>query len=932
MTPPTVISWLERHVPRSAHLCLDSRQIRRGDVFFACRGFGGDGRDYIAHALEQGAAAVVVHVDGHAAVQDVVAVPTLEVEGLQGLLGLIANQWYGEPSRALTVVAVTGTNGKTTSVHWLAAALNAGGVPCGTIGTLGVRLPDGADLGGMLTTPDVLTMHRSLAAIRDAGATVAALEASSIGLEQGRLDCVSIHIAAFTNLTHDHLDYHGTVENYKAAKLKLFTWPGLHTIVINADDPAGAELLAMPSSSATTLGYSLVDAPRAQIQARDVHTGPDGLIFRLSSPRGTAQLLTRLVGQHNISNLLLVAGVLQGLDWPISKTARILATLSSVDGRLQIVEPIAANQGSNSYPLVVVDYAHSPDALERALSALRDVVDVRRGKLICVFGCGGNRDKSKRPIMGRIAAERADHVVLTNDNPRMEDPQSIANQILAGMPREVHVELDRAQAILGAIWHADARDVVLLAGKGHETYQEWRAERLPFDDREWARFALTWLRSGRVSIDSRKIQAGEIFVAIKGDSFDGHDYLAQVQAGGACAAVVSKRNADLDFPQFVLGDTRTALIQIARGWRRLFHLPVIGVTGSNGKTTTKEMIASILVAWRGVDGSLATQGNLNNDLGVPLSVLRLTARHQAAVLELGMNHPGEIALLSGIAQPTIGIVNNAQREHQEFMHTVEAVARENGSVLEALPCDGVAVFPGDDVFTELWTGLAAHRDVLSFGFTAACAVWADHIHAEPTRTHCQLHTPAGTANLVLSAPGVHNLRNALAATAGALAAGAPLSAIIQGLQAFNPVAGRMQPKVMVNGYQLIDDSYNANPDSVRAAIDVLAQLEGTTILVLGDMAEVGNDRDAVHLEVGAYARERGIDALLTCGEAASFAAQAFGEPALAFESVETLTSHLLKLMPAHILVKGSRSTRMERVVVALEKQLEGQKEGAGNAS
>jgi murE/murF fusion protein len=297
-----------------------------------------------------------------------------------------------------------------------------------------------------------------------------------------------------------------------------------------------------------------------------------------------------------------------------------------------------------------------------------------------------------------------------------------------------------------------------------------------------------------------------------------------------------------------------------------------------------------------------------------------------------MNHPGEIALLSSIAQPTIGLVNNAQREHQEFMHTVEAVARENGSVLEALPSHGIAVFPGDDVFTELWTDLAADRDVLSFGFTSACAVWADHIHAEPTRTHCQLHTPAGTANLVLSAPGVHNLRNALAATAGALAAGAPLSSIVEGLQAFNPVAGRMQPKVMANGHQLIDDTYNANPDSVRAAIDVLAQLEGRTILVLGDMAEVGNDRDAVHLEVGAYARERGIDALLTCGEAASFAAQAFGEPALAFESVETLTSHLLKLMPAHILVKGSRSTRMERVVVALEKQLEGQEEGARNAS
>lgn len=931
MTAQFVVSWLRDHVKHGAHLCLDSRQINPGDVFFACPGLATDGRLYVDVAIRRGAGAIVAQADFERSDALPAPVPILVVDGLSRLLGQVANEWYGEPSRAMSVVAVTGTNGKTSTVQWLAAALKAEGVACGVIGTLGITMPDGSSLGGALTTPDVVTMHRSLAAMLDAGAAVVAIEASSIGIDQGRLDQVRVEIAGFTNLTHDHLDYHHTLENYKAAKFALFASPGLRAAVINVDDPVGIELLeSVPAVESITYSLGLDDT--ARIQARDIQAGAYGLIFNLTMPDGTAQIVTRLVARHNVSNLLLVAGVLHKLGWALPRIARTLAILQPVPGRLQIIEPHACGDASIALPMVVVDYAHTPDALQRALTALRDVAESRAGHLICLFGCGGNRDRSKRPMMGRIAQDLADKVILTSDNPRAEPPSEIIEEIVAGMSEPVMIEADRAQAILAAIWQASAADVVLLAGKGHETYQESAGVRVAFDDREWARFALTWQRGLSVSTDSRKISRGQIFVALEGDAFDGHDYLNQVASAGACAAIVARRQAGVALHQFVLGDTRRALIQIGTAWRRHFYPTVIGVTGSNGKTTTKEMIASILRAWLGVDAALATEGNLNNDIGVPLTLLRLTSKHRAAVVELGMNHRGEIALLADMARPTIALVNNAQREHQEFMHTVEAVARENGAVFGALPEGGVAVFPGDDVYAELWRGLAGDRKVVRFGFDADFDVYADQIHAESARTLCQLRTPKGGSALALGVPGLHNLRNALAAAACASAADVPLRAIVQGLENFSPVAGRLQSHELVDGMRLIDDSYNANPDSVRAAIDVLARLQGKKILVLGDMGEVGANGAAMHAEVGAYANECAIDNLLAFGPAAAGAAAAFGERGRSFDSIDVLVDYLATLAPANILVKGSRSTHMERVVRALGKQIIDRAEGARHAT
>jgi UDP-N-acetylmuramoyl-tripeptide--D-alanyl-D-alanine ligase len=350
-------------------------------------------------------------------------------------------------------------------------------------------------------------------------------------------------------------------------------------------------------------------------------------------------------------------------------------------------------------------------------------------------------------------------------------------------------------------------------------------------------------------------------------------------------------------------------------------MPVIGVTGSNGKTTVKEMIASILAAAFGNEQTLATRGNLNNDIGVPLTVFRLNAAYKAAVIELGMNHPGEIAALTAIAQPRVGLVNNAQREHQEFMESVEAVAKENGSVISGLAADGVAVFPGDDVYTNLWRSFAGKRTTMTFGLAPDADVSAT-FQVNDFGSDLSITAGGKQFQVKLSAAGAHNVRNALAATACALAIGVPQDAVIRGLEVFAPVNGRLQRKQAKSGALVIDDTYNANPDSVRAAIDVLSHAPAPRVLVLGDMGEVGDQGPQFHDEIGAYARDRGIEHLLTLGELARHASAAFGAHARHFDDIGSISqaAEVLVATDTTALVKGSRFMKMERVVQHLVNQ------------
>jgi UDP-N-acetylmuramoyl-tripeptide--D-alanyl-D-alanine ligase len=438
------------------------------------------------------------------------------------------------------------------------------------------------------------------------------------------------------------------------------------------------------------------------------------------------------------------------------------------------------------------------------------------------------------------------------------------------------------------------------------------------------------IQIARVHSDSRSLQAGDLFVALRGERFDAHDFLPQAAAAGAVAVLAERGLVEAGLNGILVPDAKAALGHLAAAWRAQMQLPLIAVTGSNGKTTVTQMIASILQAWLGED-SLATAGNFNNDIGVPLTLLRLRQDEskwmRAAVVELGMNHPGEIAPLAQMSAPTVALVNNAQREHQEFLQTVEAAARENGAVIEALGASGVAVFPAEDACAPIWHALAGARPHLSFALQGEADVTGSASWVEAGHWALELHTPAGDAPVALAVAGLHNVRNALAAATCALAAGAPLTAVKRGLEDFQPVKGRSQLKsLMQNGRRvsLIDDSYNANPDSVRAAIDVLADLGGAAWLLLGDMGEVGDQGEGFHREVGAYAAARGIKHLWTAGSAAADAAAAFGPAARHFNTSADLVTALNTAteLPVvnSVLVKGSRFMQMEKVVAALQAQ------------
>ena len=501
----SISAWLRQAAPHGK-LASDSRLLAAGDVFFAYPGAAGDGRAFIGAAIALGAAAVVFDPVGFAWDAHW-HVPHLAIAGLKQSAGPIAHAFYAMPDAEMWTIGVTGTNGKTSCALWLGQAMARLGTPTAVIGTLGVGLLRGrADPGRAdpqfdvtgYTTPDCVLLAGKLAAMRDAGAQALAIEVSSIGLEQGRALGMHFDVALYTNLTRDHLDYHGDMQRYEAAKRILFEWPGLKTAVLNLDDAAGLRLLAHLGSRAGTapalIGYTLQDAAAqpdlpgvAMLRASQCRSRNAGTDFHLESPYGAATIKTQLVGHFNISNVLAVLGALMAKGVALRAAVDAIEALTPAPGRMQQV-------GGQDAPMVVIDYAHTPDALEKTLLALRQVARERGGKLWCVFGCGGERDPGKRPHMGAIA-QIAEHVLVTSDNPRGEEAQAIIAAIVAGMDpahsgSTFHIIEDRAAAILSAVKRAARPDVILLAGKGHESYQEIKGRKRPFSDADHAALAL----------------------------------------------------------------------------------------------------------------------------------------------------------------------------------------------------------------------------------------------------------------------------------------------------------------------------------------------------------------------------------------------------------------------------------------------------------
>lgn len=472
----TLLDDLKAQGITPTRLALDSRLVQPGDVFLAVPGVHADGRRFIADAVARGAAAVVFEPDDHEPA--VLPTPSFPLQDLAQHLGEIAHLVYGRPSEQLWLAGVTGTNGKTSVSQWIAQAMQGFDCKCGVIGTLGNGFPPDFEASPN-TTPDAVTLHATLARFLRQGAVACAMEVSSIGLDQGRTNGLRFDVGVFTNLTRDHLEYHGNMAAYAAAKAKLFA--SAESAVLNLDDPFGVELAAQLRQRVPTIGYTLADGRGTDIVLRAdqlVETGR-GLQFSVDGVRFSAPV----VGRFNASNLLAVIGTLHAGGESLADCADVLHAIAPPPGRMQLL-------GGNQSPLVVVDYAHSPDALEKVLGTLRHTADARGGMLVCLFGCGGDRDPGKRPQMGAIAERLADQVVLTSDNPRSEDPQAIIAAIAGGMRNAPQIQPDRAAAIRRVIAAAAVQDVILLAGKGHEPYQEIAGVRLPFSDLDMARQAL----------------------------------------------------------------------------------------------------------------------------------------------------------------------------------------------------------------------------------------------------------------------------------------------------------------------------------------------------------------------------------------------------------------------------------------------------------
>ena len=896
----------------------DSRAIEPGDAFVAVRGLRSDGHDFVAAAIERGAAAVIAERELP------VGVPQVIVPSTARALGPLVGRSYGDPGRAMTLVGVTGTNGKTTTTYLVESILAAAGEKPGVIGTVDVRW-GGKTTPTSYTTPTPEIVHSTLARMRDDGCTHVVMEVTSIALAMERVAGLRFAVAAFSNLTQDHLDIHGTMDAYREAKRRLFGELLDGTAVVNIDDPAGEAMLA---GVARALRVS-ADGKPSDIRAIERSSTVRGIRARFATPHGELAIESRpLVGHYNVANIALAIGIAEALGVGHDAIARGVAALPGVPGRVERV--------ANSAELdVVVDYAHTPDALRNLLSALRPLAARR---LICVFGCGGDRDPTKRPKMGAAVAELADLAVVTSDNPRTEDPRAIIDQILPAVPRPFFVDADRRTAIRAAIAEATPGDVVAIAGKGHEDYQILGTTKIHFDDREQAAAAIAEREHrvlaglardadgelagdgrtliDRIVIDSRIAAPGALYVAIRGDSHDGHAFCAAALAAGATAVMVDHR-VDVAAPQIVVGDTRIALGKLARAHRRAWAKKLVAITGSAGKTTTKELTRAAL-AMTGT--THAAEGSLNNETGVPLTLLGLRLFHELGVVEMGMRGLGQIEYLTRLAEPDVAVVINAGTAHIELLGSTDAIAKAKAEIWLGLRPGGTIVRPAGDARLEHWARVhQPHARQVTFGERDDADVRLARYQPLDAGGIAEVDAFGDRRELRLQLVGRHAAIDACAALAAAHAAGASIDQAIRGLARARPPAMRGEV-IELLGRKLIVDGYNANPASMAAALRTLAERAHghTALAIVGDMLELGSHADAAHREVGALARQLGLGVIALGEHAPAVVAEAV-DAEIAGTPGEAAVRALARTAPGDwMLLKASRGMRLERVLDAMK--------------
>ncbi len=959
--------------PEISSIHSNSKSVQPGSVFVAVKGLAADGHDYMEQALEKGAAAIIAQHNPRKLSQVVL------VENSRTALAHSAAAFYGHPSNELKLIGITGTNGKTTVTWLLESIFKACGYATGVIGTVDIRYA-GKTMDNPYTTPDAIALQKTLRDMKTAGITHVIMEVSSHGLELNRVDGCCFAAGVFTNLTQDHLDFHPDMDAYFNSKKRFFTQflgcgsPANAPAVLNLDDPKGQILFS--SLNGTTIGVSARQP--AHVYSKSVIDTLSGLSGILICNTDAHPFSSPLTGTFNLENILCAAGAAYALGVSIQTIAAGIANCGSVPGRLEkIPNPLERH--------LFVDYAHTPDALESVLNTLKQ----RAGKrMITVFGCGGDRDRKKRPIMGTVACRYSDIAILTSDNPRSEPPEAIIKDILDGMTRfdalsrndllthPFHkgylVEPDRKKAIDLAIEISKPGDVVLVAGKGHETYQITNSGTIHFDDREQLQSAvqlfynrfkpMEWSckdlftaleipavspdrcdRFSGISIDSRSIAPDQVFVALAGERFDGHDFVNDLIKKGIQAFVV---NADADLnldeqakqkiketqPLFCqTSDTLEALGKLARFQRLRSNAKIAAITGSSGKTTTRKILQEI---FNTRFHTLATQGNLNNEIGLPLTLLNLSASHEWAVVEMGMNHPGELSRMSWIARPDIAMVLNTAAVHLEGVGSIENVAKAKAEIFQGLGRGSTAVIFADDKQRHILESLACEnrqiQNLLFFGSDPLADITLVNMICGPAAIDFKVEINGQAAGFSIPSPARFMVNNCLGAISVAMAAGIDIQCMQKGISAFTPEYGRLNIQQLSPGVTLIDDTYNANPSSMEQALYTLAELSSgsTRIAIIGDMLELGSQAAKLHRSIGKTVVETGISQLFVCGEMTAHLVDGaiengfspdqifcFDKSQIAGKIAGTIHSD------TWILVKGSRGMAMETIVQDLQQLL-----------
>lgn len=935
-------------------LTADSRQVKPGMLFAAFPGDLADGRAYIPAALAAGACALLVP-------QGTVLPPMgPEIAVLQSAVprrafSLLAAAMYDHQQPH--VVAVTGTNGKTSTASFVRQIWEHLGIQGASLGTLGL-VAHTLTLNGKGTTPDPVTLHRLLAQVKEAGITHLCMEASSHGLNQSRLDGLILDAAAFTNITRDHMDYHHTFEAYFEAKCRLFNelLPHRKPAVLNADIAEYPALKALAEARQQPVISYGEQGEELRLERREPAMTGQRLHLRVFGQPMVVDL--PLAGAFQVENALAAAGLVIAGGVDPRAAIEALAHLEGVPGRLEMV-------GTHNGASVVVDYAHTPDALETVISALRPHVS---GKLVLVFGCGGDRDAGKRPQMGEIAARLADLAILTDDNPRSEDPAEIRRQVLVGCEgqqtaRPVQNIGDRRHAIAAAIASLEAGDVLLIAGKGHESGQTIGARELPFDDRDEARSAITlaenpalWTAQAiaqatqgviqgagmdfachGVSIDSRTVAHGDLFIAIQGPSHDGHDWVRAALEQGAAGALVHRvpqgllGNHDLLSRVILVADTFDALQDLGRAGRARFQGRVVGVTGSVGKTSSKEMLALILAV---LGKTHAAVGSFNNHWGVPLTLARTPADAAFAVIEMGMNHAGEIRTLTALARPHVAVITTIASAHIEHLGSLEAIADAKAEIFEGLEPGGTAVLPTDAPQAERLRATAQERGLACRFFGAAEGADLRLAAARVGRNQTEVEAVIDRAPLTytIGAAGHHWAMNSLAVLAAVEALTRSRSAMERAaevLATMRPPKGRGERHSVTlrpgtAPLTVIDEAYNANPDSMKAALASLPRAEavaGRRIVALGDMLELGDTAADLHRSLAQAVTQAGVDLVFTAGPLSQHLYDALP---VTLRGGHTADSAALAPLVAAavapgdlVMAKGSAGSRMVRVIDAL---------------